>query len=334
MVEPGRTHTAAALRAALDHRSRLDDARLRRTREDRIGADDVKTVVSGWQKRMYHWLREITGAPDEDAGPLASLTQQRVRHFSYMVKWLRADAGMGGARDPGSPLSELLDDERVLAFWCAHWPDRRVGKAPDATLDGHAQDDAEPLTESERYRSFALVADLAMHLWSATDTGLAKMSPHLSIMTRAGEDDGAISEDALDLPEFDPGADTESLLRTFESPPLATIKFLKDNEKPAVEPVVSAGAAAHRLPLTLLRVEVFGVQQRRLGRAAGDHERLAELLAREGLCACDYDTWVEDFRNLDARLSTLRGCCLHVLVHLRSPYAVGRIRDALPNLAC
>ena len=211
---------------------------------------------------------------------------------------------------------------------------RSVGKAPDATPDGHAQDDAESLTESERYRSFALVADLAMHLWSATDTGLAKMSPHLSIMARAGEDDGAISEDAVGVSDVDPGAGPESLLRAFESPPLATIKFLKDSEKRAVEPVVSAGAAAHRLPLTLLRAEVFGAHQRRLGRAAGRREHLAELLACEGLCAYDYDTWVEDFRNLDARLSTLRGCCLYVLVHLRSPYAVGRIRDALPDLAC
>ena len=60
--------------------------------EDGIGADDVKTVAGAWQKRMYHWLREVTGAPGEDTDPLASLTQQRVRHFSYMMKWLRAES--------------------------------------------------------------------------------------------------------------------------------------------------------------------------------------------------------------------------------------------------
>ena len=215
--------------------------------KDGIGADDVKTVASGWQNRMYHWLRELTGASAEDADPLASLTQQRVRHFSYMVKWLRADASAGGARDAVSPLSDLLDDERVLAFWRHHWPNRSPGKAPTASLERHAQADSESAAGSERYRSFALVAELAVHLWSATDAGLAKMSPQLSIMVRAGEGDGTIAEDALDLSEIDPGTDSESLLRALGSPPLATIKFLKDSEKRAVEPIVSAGAAVHRM---------------------------------------------------------------------------------------
>ena len=300
--------------------------------KDGIGADDVKVVASGWQSRMYHWLRELTGASAEDADPLASLTQQRVRHFSYMVKWLRADASVGGARDAVSPLSDLLDDERVLAFWRDHWPNRSLGETPTATLEGHAQTDSESVAGSERYRSFALVAELAMHLWSATDAGLAKMSPHLSLMIRAGEGDGTIAEDALDLSEIDPGTDSASLLRALGSPPLATIKFLKDSEKRAVEPVVSAGAAAHRLPLTLLRVEVFGTHQRRLGRASGGHARLAGLLDCSGLPT--YECRVEDFLKLATRLSKLRDCCLHVLVHLRDPYAVGRIRNALPNLAC
>ena len=30
----------------------------------------------------------------------------------------------------------------------------------------------------------------------------------------------------------------------------------------------------------------------------------------------------------------MRHCCLHVLVHLRSPSAIERIRNALPNLSC
>ena len=301
--------------------------------EDGIGADDVRNVAGRWQRRMYHWLREITGAPAEDPDPLALLTQTRARHFTYMARWLQTDAGMGGAHDEIIPLSELLDDERVLAFWRAHWPDGSAGEAPDAVPDGHAQDDTESVNESKRYRSFSLVAELFVHLGIATDDGMAKMSPHLSIMVRAGEEeDYAVSEDALDPSDVAWDAGAESPLRAFESPPLAAVKFLKNLEIGALKPVASAGAVAHRLPLTLLRSDVFGGHQRLLGRAAGQRERFARLLAGERLHT--YDSWVENFRNLDARLSTLRGCCLHVLVHLRSPHAVGRIRDALPDLAC
>ena len=318
--------------------------------QDGIGADDIETVAGGWQKRMYDWLRKMSRtsgeAPDadgdgtdttavltrgmsetsgEDPDPLRPFTQQRMRHFSYMVKWLRAC-------DADSSISESLDDERVLAFWRAHWPGGSVDEARGAMHEGHSQDDSEAPTEPGKYRTFKLVAEMAMHLWSATEAGLARMSPHLAIMIRAGEDSETISEDAFAPSDDEMGADTESLLRALESPPLAEIKFLKGTEKGAVEPIATAGPAAHRLPLTLLRAEVFGPHQRRLGRAAGRSECLAELLKCEDLPT--YDDRARGLRDLLARLSVLRACCLHVLVHLRSLHAVGRIRDRLPELAC
>ena len=292
---------------------------------DGIGADDIGTVAGGWQKRMYDWLRAMSGTSGEDCDPLRPFTQQRMRHFSYMVKWLRAC-------DSDSPISESPDDERVLAFWRAHWPGGSVDEARGAMHEGHSQDDSEAPTEPGKYRTFELVAEMAMHLWSATEAGLARMSPHLAIMIRAGEDSETISEDAFAPSDDEMGADTESLLRALESPPLAEIKFLKGTEKGAVEPIATAGAAAHRLPLTLLRAEVFGPHQRRLGRAAGRSECLAELLKCEDLPT--YDDRAQDLRNFQARLSVLRDCCLHVLVHLKSVHAVGRIRDRLPELTC
>ena len=298
--------------------------------QDGIKAGDIGTVAGRWQRRMYDWLRKIGGASGEDTDgedtdPLRPFTQQRMRHFSYMVKWLRA-------RDADSPISESLDDERVLAFWRAHWPDGSVDETQNAMHAGHSQDDSEDPGEPREYRTFEHVADLAMHLWSATDAGLAQMSPHLATLICAGEDRETISEDAFAPSDNEMGADPEPLLRALESPPLAEIKFLKDTEKRAVEPIATAGAAAHRLPLTLLRAEVFGPHQRLLGRATGRPERLAELLACEGLCT--YNDRAQDLRCLHTRLSVLRDCCLHVLVHLRSSHAVGRIRDTLPDLTC
>ena len=292
-----------------------------------IGANVIRKVTDGWQKRMYHWLREMAGPSVENSDPMAPFTQQRMRHFSFMVKWLRANA-----RDHDSPISELLNDEQVLGFWRAHWPGGSVGEAKGATQEGHWRDDSEFPADSERYRSFAFVAELAMHLWCATDIGLKRMSTHLSIMIRAGEDGGTISEDAFDLSGSDMDADTESLVRAFESPPLTTIKFLKETEKKVIEPIVSVGAAAHRLPLTLLRARIFGHHQRRLGRAFGSSERLAELLVCQDLGS--YCGRVEEIRSLLERLSKLRDCCLHVLVHLSSHHAVSRIREALPDLTC
>ena len=294
--------------------------------QDGIEASDIGTVAGGWQKRMYDWLREIGETSGENTDPLRPFTQQRMRHFSYMVKWLRA-------HDADSPISESLDDERVLDFWRAHWPDGSVGETQNAMHAGHSQDDSEAPVEPREYRTFEHVAELAMHLWSATEAGLMQMSPRLSIMICAGEDSETISEDTFLPSDNEMGADPDPLLRALESPPLAEIKFLKDTEKCAVEPIATvAGAAAHRLPLTLLRAEVFGPHQRRLGRAAGRPERLAELLDCEGLRT--YNDRAQDLRDLHTRLSVLRDCCLHVLVHLRSSHAVGRIRNRLPDLAC
>ena len=301
-----------------------------------IGADDVKTVAGGWQKRMYDWLKELIGARDENAYPLAPLTQDRTRHFNRMVRWMRDNANVDGAGDEDSPVSKLLDDERVLAFWRDHWPEH-PGEAPDATLDGHAHAAAKSIAKSKGYRTFRLVAELAMHLWNAEVVGSAKKGSRVSIVVHDqdhDDDDKSISEYSLEHSDGGHGADPTSLLQAFESPPLAKIKFFKkkEQERDAANSVVGAGTAAHRLPLTLLRDAVFGAHQRRLSQALGKRRSLDALLACEGLPT--YHTWVEHLRHLVERLSTLRRCCLHVLVNLRDPYAVGRLHDEWPDLAC
>ena len=276
-----------------------------------IKSDAVKEIARRWQKRGYRRLKELADARDPH-DPLAPLTQQRVRHFQYMAKWFRTHTDGGDDRS----LLELLTDDQVLAFWRAHWPDGSIDEEPDRNT----------------YRTFGLVAELSLHFWAATDAGLREMSRPLSIMIRADEFD-SVPDDALDPTDEVVSGDSAALMRDLKSSPLAKIKFLKNTEIKFVTPVAYAGAAGRQLPLTLLRMEAFGRYQRELGKAARRPRAIASALIN---CpnARSYCTWVSGIRTIQERIALVRDCCLHVLVHLRSPDAIGRLREALPSAEC
>lgn len=266
-------------------------------------AAQVAETATRWQNRLYGWLKKLVGAGDH-AAPLRPLTQQRARHFAHLAKWLRETRG-----SPDAPLAELLTDGGVLDFWLAQ--------------HGVVQDAGNPTTrtlESQGYRAFEHVAEVAFHLCDAGRIGTARQATHTDV------DD--VDQIALRAASLD-GGDISPLQR-LTAPPLAAVKFLKDTERHLLEPLLDAGVAAHKLPFTLLRAQTFGPRQRQLGRATP--ASVAALLSLEDVPS--YNVWLGRLEQARTRLQTLRDACLHVLLHLRSTVAVARVRETLPELAC
>lgn len=300
-----------------------------------VSLDEVKAVADVFRHRWYHWRRGFCAAgegdgPEDDPaddGALAPLTQQRARHFTYLARWLlERDAAEASDRFADRRITELLDDAAVRDFWFAHTAsDVVVGAQADASPDD------EKIPEPERYRTFAHVAEVAMHLLDAARVG-AEREATLAIDEGAGDEPpppGTLSADRVSGSVVTVDPTPRRLLDALDEPPLDGIKFLKGTEREALRGVVEGDGAARSLPLTVLRREIFGGRQAELGRALREPDRFAELIACSDLDS--YGDWLDRLARLHDRIGVIEQCSLHILLQLRAPLVVLRLREAAPQ---
>jgi hypothetical protein len=259
------------------------------------------TKVSGAANRvsslLYAYLKENLPAVQE---------QRKHRHLiAYLVG--RCGEAFGTAE---------IDDEAVLDFWC-----EEAGKENSFGTD---------------FRLYKTVAKAFVHLRETLDLGrelyaLARADA-VGQQRSGGEVDPGVFEAAAFAIEGEPGDEPpahlrpwaiegvvqaidgeESPLALLAEPPLCRVKFLNEREKKDLETVIESGEQATSMPLSILRSDVFGPVQRRVGRASESRPR--EIIARE-----PPQSYVERQERLDAlllHLGRVAAATAHVIADAR-----------------
>lgn len=145
-----------------------------------------------------------------------------------------------------------------------------------------------------------------------------------------GEVDPAMIETALE----DFGGDApETPLDILFRDPAADIKMLNKKEAQILTLLVESGPAVQRLPLSYLRVEVFGLLQNKITQALRrklDDKALASLIAT-GL-EQDYIGWIAGLRDVTEHLSSVLDAAFYVLVECRQAEALSILAHRAPDM--
>jgi hypothetical protein len=233
--------------------------------------------------------------------------QQHQRKFARMVDHLIGRMGPGF--DPSD-----IDDEAVLSFWLAN-----SAAAAEAGCDFK--------TFESVYRSFLALL------------------PVLDAALRLGGLDGAIPMGKdREAGEIDPELLARSMAEIVEEewanplvllqePPADRVKFLNGREMADLAALVEPGRAGFRLPLSVMRHEVFGALQRRLTeelRGQADAGRLLTVI--EQPVPSDYAAWLERYAQLERHMEKALRASLHALSMTSSATAAVLALDLAPGL--
>jgi hypothetical protein len=229
-------------------------------------------------------------------------SQQQQGKFSQLIGHLIAE--LGDDFDPSQ-----VDDAVVLSFWLA------------------ATAEADFKTFESVLRAFCqLLPALAAAL---RQSGLDGASP----MGKDG-DAGEIDPDLLARPLSEIAEeDWISPLILLQEAPAAAIKFLNKQEVADLTPLVEPPRAALRLPLSVLRADVFGRVQRRLTealRGKADTARLLALIAEA--IPEDYAARRSRVEQVERHMDKMLLASLHALVSARHWLAVVLARDLAPDI--
>ena len=279
---------------------------------------EIQAVIRDWERSFEDWRKTFGDSPRRELGSYAYFSKRLREIDQELGKTETEGTGASPARAYADQTSHLRD-ETVLAAW-----------------------DEEQALGTGNYVKFDTVAQIAMRLWNATEAGLEQQAEHLRIDLPATHEDegGTVREERLDASDLKINEEWDSIRTVLES---ADLKLLKKTEQRWPNAIREAGSAAWHLPLTLLRAEVFGDHQAKLTHAkAQAPEALAGLLEcetadstnskRHGITT--YADAVDEIEQLAERIDLLRDCCLHVLLHFRTLYAMERVREKLPHLEC
>lgn len=260
---------------------------------DRPTLQAIGTSANALSKLLYDYLK--------DHLPSAQLH----RKFERLIDHL--EGRLGARFEPGS-----VDDESVLAFW-----------QQESIKDGG---------EGADFRTYASVFRGFLRLIQALNQAqrLYELKHPRVIGTdrEAGEIDPS-DESVLALLEDLPVNPLEALDR----PPVDGVKFLNKREKAAIELLAECGDGAIRLPLSLLRCEVFGKGQARITRALRCKAGAAELrqLIDESAPE-DYPSRRQAYSHLDRHIERVLLASLYLLARARRPEAFTVIMGVKPDL--
>lgn len=255
----------------------------------------VSNTANAMARALHAFLKEhLTG-------------QQHQRKFAAVMEYLVARLG-----DDFDPVE--VDDEAVLSFWLA-----TSGPAGDNAGD---------------FRTFESVLRSFLVLLPALDVALRQA--RLATANPTGKDGkaGEIDPDQLgrSLAEI-VEEDWQNPLETLADPPADAVKFLNKQEVADLYPLVEPGRTGLRLPLSVLRAQIWGMVQRRLTEALRGHAdgvRLAAIIAEPP--AEDYAGWLERYGRLDHHMDKVLRAALHALTAARSPHAASLALDLAPDL--
>jgi hypothetical protein len=281
---------------------------------DRLADPDVtlatvNAVAADWENETYRWLGDFG---DEEARE--RFKKDTLSVYKGLVKRLRARSGEPDPSRSGDwTLLDAVDDDGVLELWL---------------------EQAQPGGDSELHH----FATLAHRIESLVEAALAGREVLAGLRAASLGDDpeaGQVSEErlaeALDLGLAALDAADVNPLATLRSPPLGAVKFLKDREFKEIGPLVERIALRRRLPVTRYRRIEFGPIQRKLSRSKDRDER-SDLLRSAAVVEPEH--LLEAAAGLRRRIALVRDAVLHVLHSLSAPYAVARLREQSPELAC
>ena len=150
-----------------------------------------------------------------------------------------------------------IDDQAVLDFWCDHSVAAEQAKEGD-------------------FRTFRTVFETFVRFLRALEFGRTHQAMDRAAPIGANREAGEIDLDQLGDYFDDPGSWASPLPQLGEDP-TGRIKFLYKKEKETMELLLDCGPMARRLPISLLRSEVFGKAQSRITQALRNRTAAGEL---------------------------------------------------------
>ena len=192
-----------------------------------------------------------------------------------------------------------IDDEGIVVFW------RRNSAAGDE--------------ESVDFRMFRTVVGAFINFVRALETA----------QTRRGVDGAAPIGGDREAGELDPGgfseaaddaAEWRSPLPLLDEAPASRIKFLNKRERDDLNLVIDCGPLARRLPMSVLRAEVFGQVQGRITQALRRKSAAAEVRSLIEAPDADYGTCEAGFAKLREHVQRVLQAAAHVLLGGPEPH--------------
>ncbi len=226
---------------------------------------------------------------------------QNQRKFRQLITFLGRE---------GEIAPEAVNDDLVLAFWVAN----------AAVEDGG---------DFKTFRSvFAAFLRFMEALTAARDHAALENTRSLGPDRISGEvDPGDIEID------FEPIEATENPLERLATAPADEVRFLTKAEARSLELLVDSGALAVRLPLSVLRSEVFGAAQARITQGLRRHlaaDSMAALI--DDSVSLTYGETRERFEMLTGHLQRVILASFHALAELGRPEAMTIPLELKPEL--
>lgn len=213
-------------------------------------------------------------------------TSQNTAKFREIMSFLEQRANNG---------TVLIDDHAILEFW----------RARDPATKGSLGE----------FRAFRTVFKAFVALLRALELGETRGAVAQAIPVGGDVAAGEIDPDSL-LGPLDLPGQWQSPLPLLDEEPVGRIQFLTKRQKEGLRSLMDLGPMSRQLPLSLLRVEVFGKHQSRISQALRQ-KRGPRTLDRLACCSDteSYATYRKEYCDLQAELNRLLTAVLHVLLH-------------------
>ncbi|MFT4927283.1 MAG: hypothetical protein ACI8WB_003389 [Phenylobacterium sp.] len=251
----------------------------------------LKTFSSELQKKLYAYLNDH----------LAPAQQQR--RFRFLSQWLKSQD-----QQQSTSIKESVNDEVVLAFW------------QEMALD---QDDG------LGFRRYRTVVENFISLLQALDIGSSQQAVTYAAAIGFDTDQGEIHPEMLDdllSDRLSARDDTVSVEWLAGSP-----KFVTKAQLQLLEPVIAATTTLSQLPLSVVRMRLFGDWQAELLQAVrgGDKAVISAKLSKdEGDL---YALYQQDIDALNITLVNVRLAIVHILTELKQTCALQPMAQLLSN---
>ena len=227
---------------------------------------------------------------------------QNAAKFNHILKFLK---------NRSTDRSILIDDATVLEFWSAHGD----------VEDGRSGD----------FRAFRTVLDAFVAFQRALELAEDHAAVQRAAPVGSDREAGEIDSDGLSG-TFEVLGQWESPLPLLAEEPVTRIKLLTNREKGSLQLLLELGPMSRRLPLSLLRAEVFGSVQSRITQALrrkADRKDMTDLI-----CCTDADGYTTSqtvYADLRARIGMVMKAALHVLLRDRRMTDAGNVAVIEPE---
>lgn len=214
------------------------------------------------------------------------------------------------ARGNGVARAEDIDDDMVLGFWT------------EASTD-----------EAGDFRTYRKVVKLFINVRDALTAAHEQGTLHRSLSIGTDRENGEIDPGSIDI-ALEEIHERRAPLDLLGTSPANEIKFLNKTERSTLELLIESGNTAQRLPLSILRAEVFGVIQARLTQAlrrgtspATAIEANANQTAKSG-----YETGAKDFEKTASNLERALLASFYYLALASNDTAISILLEMRPDI--